>query len=62
MIGIRSPQNLSDILDGYYEGEYFMIKLNDPSELNNILKRILERGIVVYEVKELKNPLEDLLR
>lgn len=61
LIGIRASADLSKLFQGYYQGEYYVIKVKDPSEINDILRRLMEKGITIYEIKEMRNPLEDLL-
>lgn len=61
LIGIRASKDLSNILSGYYQGEYYVIKVNNPSDVSSIIEKLVKEGIQIYEVKELKNPLEDLL-
>jgi len=60
-IGIRASEDLSKILNGEYQGDYFVVKVNDPSEVNSIIQKLVERNIKILEIKEMKNPLEDLL-
>ncbi|MEJ2772140.1 MULTISPECIES: ABC transporter ATP-binding protein [unclassified Stygiolobus] len=61
-IGIRASGDLSKILKGEYQGDYFVINLNDPSVVNSIIQELMRRNINIYEIKEMRNPLEDLLR
>ncbi|SRR5579875_15427 len=61
-IGIKASGDLSKILVGEYRGEYFVLSISDPSEVNRIIQRVTSQGIQIYEVREMGNPLEDLLR
>ncbi|BDC18271.1 ABC transporter ATP-binding protein [Acidianus sp. HS-5] len=61
-IGIRASQDLSRILNGEYQGEYFVITVDDPSKVNQIVQELISKNIQIYEIKEMKNPLEDLLK
>ncbi|ACP56426.1 ABC transporter ATP-binding protein [Saccharolobus islandicus] len=62
VVGIRASEDLSKVLDGHYQGEYFIVTLNDPSEVNNIVLELTKRNVKIFEIKEMKNPLEDLLK
>ncbi|ARM76610.1 ABC transporter ATP-binding protein [Acidianus manzaensis] len=61
LIGIRASKDLTNLLPGYYQGEYYIVKVKDPSDVNTIVEKLVKEGIQIYEVKEMKNPLEDLL-
>jgi len=59
-IGIKASANLSSLLpQGRYEKEYFVIGVSGHQEVGEIVRKIVDSGITVYEVKELGNPLED---
>ncbi|AAY80112.1 ATP-binding cassette domain-containing protein [Sulfolobus acidocaldarius] len=62
VVGIRASSDLSKILEGHYEGDYFVVKLPDPSMVNEVIQKLLRENITIYEVKEMRNPLEELLR
>ena len=60
-VGIRASATLSGLLPaGRLEKEYFVVQVSGPEEVGQIVRKIVEAGITVYEVKELGNPLEDL--
>jgi len=60
-VGIRASADLSRILPtGTREREYFVVSVGGPEEVGRMVKKIVEAGIAVYEVKEMGNPLEDL--
>ncbi|BBG23947.1 Trehalose/maltose import ATP-binding protein MalK [Sulfuracidifex tepidarius] len=61
-IGIRASEDISGIVDCTKRGDYFVIKLKDPEEVNPIIQKIMNKNIKIYEIKEMSNPLEDLLR
>ncbi|PSO06406.1 heme ABC transporter [Candidatus Marsarchaeota G2 archaeon BE_D] len=61
-IGIKASGDLSKILEGQYRGEYFVLSVSDPSEVNRIIQHVTSQGIQIYEVREIGNPLEDLLK
>ncbi|PSN98525.1 heme ABC transporter [Candidatus Marsarchaeota G2 archaeon ECH_B_1] len=61
-IGIKASGDLSKILVGEYRGEYFVLSVSDPSGVNRIIQHVTSQGIQIYEVREMGNPLEDLLK
>ncbi len=61
MIGIRASADLSKMFPkGKMEKEYFVFEVSGPQEVGSVVKKIVEAGITVYEVKEIGNPLEEL--
>ncbi len=60
-VGIRASSDLSRVFPkGRKEKEYFVLDVDGPDEVGNAVKRIVDAGITVYEVRELGNPLEEL--
>jgi ABC-2 type transport system ATP-binding protein len=60
-IGIRASSDLARLFpQGKQEREYFALDVSGPQEVGSVVKKIVEAGIVVYEVKEIGNPLEEL--
>ena len=60
-VGIRASADLAvHFPNGKREREYFVVPVSGPEEVGDIVKKIVEAGISVYEVKEIGNPLEDL--
>ncbi|QQG48389.1 MAG: ABC transporter ATP-binding protein [archaeon] len=60
-VGIRASADLGGVIaNGRKEKEYFVVMVTGPQEVGEIVKRVVEAGISVYEVKEMGNPLEDL--
>ena len=60
-VGIRASADLAGIFpNGKREKEYFVVPVGGPEEVGSVVKKIVEAGISVYEVKEIGNPLEDL--
>jgi ABC-2 type transport system ATP-binding protein len=60
-VGIKASAALEGLFpNGEREKEYFVIHVSGPEEVGEIVKKIVQAGVVVYEVKELGNPLEDL--
>lgn len=62
-VGIRASADVSALFPGgAREKEYFVVHVGGPEEVGGIVKKIVDAGIAVYEVKEIGNPLEDLFR
>lgn len=60
-VGIKASSDLNRILSGgTREKGYFVVSVSGPEEVGSLVKKIVEEGIAVYEVKEMGNPLEDL--
>lgn len=60
-VGIKSSGSLSSLLpEGHYEKDYFVIKVASHDDVGKLVKKIVDAGMTVYEVKEIGNPLEDL--
>jgi len=60
-IGVKASSDLSSLFpEGRYEKEYFVLGVGGHEEVGEIVKRIVAAGILVYEVREIGNPLEDL--
>lgn len=62
-IGIRSDKDLKPLfLGGYYEKGYYVLTVKDKEETAEIIKKVLESGARIYEVRELDNPLEEVFK
>jgi ABC-2 type transport system ATP-binding protein len=60
-VGIRASGDLTRLFpSGSREREYTVLHVGGPEEVGEVVKKIVEAGIAVYEVKEFGNPLEDL--
>lgn len=59
-IEIRAEGDVQGIIDCTKEGDGYRLKVEDPQEVPQIVKRLADAGILVREVKEIGNPLEDL--
>ena len=60
-IGIRASADLSQLFPkGKLEKEYFVMDVGNAQEVGKVVRKIVEAGITVYEVKEVGNPLEEL--
>lgn len=60
-VGIKASAELSKILPGgRQEKEYYVVDVGGQQDVGALVKKVVDSGIVVYEVKEMGNPLEDL--
>jgi ABC-2 type transport system ATP-binding protein len=60
-VGIRASADISEMFPrGSMERGYFVVQVDGPDDVGRAVKKIVEAGIAVYEVKEMGNPLEDL--
>ena len=60
-IGVKASASLTSLFpEGRYEKEYFVVTVKSHDDVGKVVKKIVDAGITVYEVKEIGNPLEDL--
>ena len=60
-IGVKASADLSALFpSGRYAKEYFVLGVGGHEEVGEVVKKIVAAGIMVYEVREIGNPLEDL--
>lgn len=60
-VGIKASGDLRSLFpDGKQEKDYFVLTVANHDDVGRIVKRIVDSGQTVYEVKEIGNPLEDL--
>ena len=60
-VGIKASGDLSKLFpEATHEKEYLVMRVKGPREVGELVKKMVNAGVVVYEVKELGNPLEDL--
>ncbi len=59
-VGIRAKGDPSQVIDAKLENGYYVITVRSPDDVGEIVKKLVQAGIVVTEVKELDNPLEAL--
>lgn len=61
VVGIRASGDLSTIIPGgTLEKGYFAVRVSGPDQVGELVRKIVQAGLSVYEVKELGNVLEDL--
>jgi ABC-2 type transport system ATP-binding protein len=62
-IGIESNGDLRNLLlKGSYDKGYFIVSVNGKEEVSEIIRKIIDSGMKIYEVRELDNPLEEVFR
>ena len=60
-VGFRTKTDISEMVGATVgEGGYYVMSFNSPEEAGLTLKELVERGVVVTEMRELGNPLQDL--
>lgn len=60
-VGIRTTTDISKMIDAKLgEGGYYVLSVSTPEEAGLILKKLVESGVLVTEMRELDNPLQDL--
>jgi ABC-2 type transport system ATP-binding protein len=60
-VGIKASADLSKVLPGgRQEKEYYVVDVSGQQDVGALVKKVVDSGIVVYEVREMGNPLEDL--
>jgi ABC-2 type transport system ATP-binding protein len=59
-MGIKTTTDISKIIDATRFSEYFVINVSSPEEAGLILKKLVEKGVLVTEMRQLDNPLQEL--
>jgi ABC-2 type transport system ATP-binding protein len=59
-VGIKARGDVSLVVDAKLENGYYVLTVKGPDEVGDVVRKLVEAGIVVTEVKELDNPLEAL--
>ena len=60
-VGIRTTTDISKIIDAKLgEGGYYVLSVSTPDEAGLVLKKLVESGVLVTEMRQLDNPLQDL--
>jgi len=66
-IGLKTSIDPRPILSGAgyrveRRGEYWVVEVESQEEVSNVVTLLVEHGVKVFEVREIENPLETLLR
>lgn len=60
-VGIRASTDISKIIDAERgEQGYYVLSVSSPEEAGQILKKLIENGVLVTEMRQLENPLQEL--
>ena len=60
-VGIRTSTDISKIVDAKLgDGGYYVLSVSTPEEAGLALKKIVDSGALVTEMRQLDNPLQDL--
>jgi ABC-2 type transport system ATP-binding protein len=57
-VGIKASKDISKILDVQREGDYFVLNVSSPEEAGLAVKKLVENGVLVTEMRPLDNPLQ----
>ena len=60
-VGIKATTDISKIVDAERgEQGYYVLTVSSPEEAGRILKKLIENGVLVTEMRQLENPLQEL--
>ena len=60
-IGIRATTDISKFVDAKLnEAGYYVLSVSAPEEAGRILRELVNKGVLVTEMRQLDNPLQDL--
>jgi ABC-2 type transport system ATP-binding protein len=61
-VGFRAAQDVSKVIPNAQlgEGGYYVLSVSTPEEAGLALKKLVESGVLVTEMRQLDNPLQDL--
>ncbi|MDG6997168.1 MAG: heme ABC exporter ATP-binding protein CcmA [Nitrososphaerota archaeon] len=60
-IGIRATTDISKFVDAQLnEAGYYVLSVSTPEEAGRILRELVNKGVLVTEMRQLDNPLQDL--
>ena len=59
-VGIKASQDISKFVDAKFEGGYYVLNVPTPEEAGLVLRELVEKGVLVTEMRQLDNPLQDL--
>jgi len=59
-VGIKASTDITGIVDAKREGDYYVLSVSSPEEAGLILKKIVGKGVLVTEMRQLDNPLQEL--
>jgi ABC-2 type transport system ATP-binding protein len=59
-VGIKASTDISKIINAQREGDYFVLNVSSPEEAGLALKKLVEKGVLITEMRQLDNPLQEL--
>jgi len=59
-VGIKASRDISKIVNAQHEGDYYVLSVSSPEEAGLALRKIVENGVLVTEMRQLDNPLQEL--
>ena len=59
-VGIKASTDITGIVDAKREGDYYVLSVPNPQEAGLALRKIVEKGVLVTEMRQLDNPLQEL--
>ncbi len=60
-VGIRASTDITNIVNAKRgEQGYYILSVSSPEEAGHILKKLIENGVLVTEMRQLENPLQEL--
>jgi ABC-2 type transport system ATP-binding protein len=59
-VGFRTGTDISKLVDAKLEGGYYVMSFPSPDDAAATLKKLVNAGVVVTEMRELDNPLQSL--
>ena len=62
VVGIRANNISSVFPEARLQGRYYILELKSPDEVSSVVQKLAAANIKVQEIREMSNPLEDLLR
>ena len=59
-VGFRASTDITGIVEAKHQGDYYVLSVSSPEEAGLALKKIVEKGVLVTEMRQLDNPLQEL--
>jgi len=60
-VGIRTTTDITKMVDAKLgDGGYYVLSVSTPEEAGLVLKKLVDNGVLVTEMRQLDNPLQDL--
>ncbi len=60
-VGFRTTTDISKMVDAKLsDGGYYVLSVSRPEEAGLVLRKLVENGVLVTEMRQLDNPLQDL--